>query len=212
MAVAWGEEGELQALIERCVAAARSVVTRSPPSAHVAATSTPLFPPKALGVCTWNALSLGGSRDYSASAVLSWLESLQHRSSPGAGAGAATAIKTLLLDDGWQDTETYVDFSVASDDREHGERRALKGFQCSMEWFDLDDEDGGGADPSEGGSAEVGTARRQPREGVCVELREAVRRIKARGVEKVGVWLTLCGCVRKSPRALKNLRVASVAD
>uniref|UniRef100_A0A0K3CVX5 BY PROTMAP: gi/342318945/gb/EGU10900.1/ Proteophosphoglycan ppg4 [Rhodotorula glutinis ATCC 204091] n=1 Tax=Rhodotorula toruloides TaxID=5286 RepID=A0A0K3CVX5_RHOTO len=204
LAIAWGEEGDLQTLIERCVAAARSVLS---PSTSISSPS-PLasFALKPLGACTWNALSRGGQTDYSATSLLSWLDSLRSSSSL-----AGEAIKTVLLDDGWQDTETYIDFSVGAGegDREQGERRALKSFQCSMEWFDLDesssdaDEEGKegkrtsvSLDSGYEGSPAVGRGGElpsQPREGVCVELREVVRRVKEMGVERVGVWMTLCG-------------------
>ncbi|BGP05709.1 hypothetical protein JCM10049v2_001522 [Rhodotorula toruloides] len=206
LAIAWGEEGELRTLIERCVAAARGVLSPSSSLSSSDPSSRP-YAPKPLGACTWNALSRGGSADYSATSLLSWLDSL--RSSPSS---ASRAIKTVLLDDGWQDTETYIDFSVGAGegDREQGERRALKSFQCSMEWFDLE-EDSSSADEDvkegkrtsvsldsgyEGSPAAVGRGGelpRQPREGVCVELREVMRRVKERGVERVGVWMTLCG-------------------
>ncbi|BGP29758.1 hypothetical protein JCM10296v2_001503 [Rhodotorula toruloides] len=205
LAVAWGEEGDLRTLIKRCVAGAQSVLSSS--TSVSSPTSSAPGAPKPLGACTWNALSRGGQTDYSATSLLTWLDSIQSSQAPPSIAGQA--IKVVLLDDGWQDTETYIDFSAGNEDREQGERRALKSFQCSMEWFDLDDDSSGAdEDAREGkrtsvsldsgyeGSPAVGRGAelpRQPREGVCVELREVVRRIKEKGVERVGVWITLCG-------------------
>ncbi|GEM08999.1 raffinose synthase protein Sip1, glycoside hydrolase family 36 protein [Rhodotorula toruloides] len=207
LAIAWGEEGELKTLISRCIAAARSVLTCSSYVLPAHSTTLPSAS-KPLGICTWNALSLGGSSDYSASSLLAWLDSLRSSESSSL---ASYAVKTVLLDDGWQDTETYIDFSVGAGegDREHAERRALKSFQCSMEWFDIDSDSSPSPADTEGwkrtsvslvsgyeGSPATGRREespRQPREGVCVELREVVGRVKERGVERVGVWMTLCG-------------------
>ncbi|GAA6033300.1 hypothetical protein JCM8097_006679 [Rhodosporidiobolus ruineniae] len=46
---------------------------------------------------------------------------------------------------------------------------------------------------SAGGRCGFEDVRAQAREGVCRELVDGVRRIKARGIERVGVWMTLLG-------------------
>ncbi|GAA5939184.1 hypothetical protein JCM3775_003206 [Rhodotorula graminis] len=205
-AVAWssGSPGSpsLQALLAAVGAAARSA--KSGASANV--DSRALNEPKPLALCTWNALSAEFDEPYTASSLLEWLDALLDPSTSGSPLASA-AVRTVLLDDGWQDTAPYVDFEGV--DAAHGERRALRSFQCAHAWYDLDDES-----PDEehermqraqaakklsrdsGFAASPVTRRREigePREGVCVELRDVVRRIKERGIERVGVWMTLAG-------------------
>ncbi|GAA5987926.1 hypothetical protein JCM11641_004584 [Rhodosporidiobolus odoratus] len=228
-AVAWGEEGQLQQLIASCVAAARSILLEhayEPPIAPAASSvpaSIPRTPPHPLGLCTWNALG----PSYTLSDVLSWLDSLVPASSDYNTGDArfpssqqrGAAIKTLLLDDGWQDTATYIDYSdPAVDHPERSERRALKSFGTRKGWCDIG---GTTAAPSAAPSG-AGTPRREKgahqrsdsgyglspdmslatvnledlemsREGVSAELCDAVRRVKERGIERVGVWMTILG-------------------
>ncbi|GAA5905362.1 hypothetical protein JCM8208_003831 [Rhodotorula glutinis] len=212
-AVAWssGAPGSpsLQALLAAVGAAARSA--KSGQSAKQLVEKNLVDPsalnePKPLGLCTWSALSAEFDEPYTASSLLEWLDALLDPSMSGSPLASAT-VRTVLLDDGWQDTAPYVDFDGV--DAAHGERRALRSFQCAHEWYDLDDEspdeehermqraqaakklsrDSGFAGSPVTRRREVG----EPREGVCVELRDVVRRIKERGVERVGVWMTLAG-------------------
>ncbi|GAA6054886.1 hypothetical protein JCM3770_004268 [Rhodotorula araucariae] len=208
----------LTALLANVGAAARAVASgaayTAPPALPSTATGR-LNEPKGLGLCTWNALSSEGA--YTASAVLAWLDALLDPAA--ADALVPAAAKTVLLDDGWQDVASFVDFDAR--DAAHGERLALRSFQCDLrDWYDLEprsalDEQ---ADAERARRARAQQAKKlsldsgyagspvvrrrslalveeeeTPREGVCVELRDVVRRIKERGVEKVGVWLTLAG-------------------
>ncbi|GAA5979800.1 hypothetical protein JCM10908_003050 [Rhodotorula pacifica] len=232
LAVAWGSQGHLGEVIRLAVAAARAFQTGEKVDDLLAAAedeSKDLNEPRPLGLCTWNALSGGGStsEEYTASSILDWLDGLL--SGPGGKRHdrAAGAVKTVLLDDGWQDVSTYVDFDEPVEDS-HANRKALKSFQCRREWYDLDEEEGGeanaeqevtqqqeeeearlaaaaqtGKKPSfsadsgyEGSPDAVRQLRElddEAREGTCYELRDVVRRIKAKGIERVGVWMTLCG-------------------
>ncbi|BGP45721.1 hypothetical protein JCM10450v2_001551 [Rhodotorula kratochvilovae] len=209
----------LGALLAAAGAAARATASGesyAAPSATVAAAE--LNEPKGLGLCTWNALSSTseGEGAYTASGVLAWLDALLAPSRAG-GALLPAAATTLLLDDGWQDVASFVDFSAS--DAAHGERLALRSFQCDTRgWYDLsplsdaeevEAERARRAQREKKRSLDSGYAgsppqmRRRslaleegeelPREGVCVELRDVVGRIKEKGIERVGVWLTLAG-------------------
>ncbi|GAA5849476.1 hypothetical protein JCM9279_000913 [Rhodotorula babjevae] len=209
LAYASGAPGSpsLRMLLAAVGAAARSAKSgASPKPVENLADSKDLLEPKPLALCTWNALSAEFDEPYTASSLLAWLDALLDPSTSGSPLASAAA-RTVLLDDGWQDTAAYVDFDGA--DAAHGERRALRSFQCAHAWYDLDDEspdeelermqraqaakelsrDSGFAGSPVARRREIG----EPREGVCVELREVVRRIKERGIERVGVWMTLAG-------------------
>lgn len=230
LAVAWGTQGHLQETVQLAVAAARASQTGEALPTLLAAAQDELKvvdAPKPLGVCTWNALSGGGStpEDYTASSTLEWLENLLANKG-GDDSLAAAAVKTVLLDDGWQDVSTYVDFDEPVGDT-HANRKALKSFQCRREWYDLDEEQEDEPLVAEPPQRELEEARMaqaaqrskkfsvdsgyegspdavrhlrelddEAREGTCYELRDVVRRIKATGIERVGVWMTLCGCAR----------------
>ncbi|GAA5841610.1 hypothetical protein JCM11251_004231 [Rhodosporidiobolus azoricus] len=248
LAVAWGHEGapSLPELIGRAVSAARSVLLKEPYEApsqqdfHGASIPKPL----PLGLCTWNALSQGGAEDYTLSDVLAWLDGLNlagisalNRSDLSASSFPSAAVlspahgaaKSLLLDDGWQDTASYTDLSESlaadEDDAEkaqRAERRALKSFGVKRGWYDLataapsvaasvvpsrSSTPTPGSKPSHRARTDSGYGRSPAlslasvppeeldaaREGVSAELCDAIRRIKERGVERVGVWMTLLG-------------------
>ncbi|GJN88265.1 hypothetical protein Rhopal_001230-T1 [Rhodotorula paludigena] len=198
----------LQDLVNTAVAAARSIRSGSSfgPSSS-SPLSSEVNEPKPLGACTWNSLP---AADYSATSVLSWLDSLL---SPTTSPSPlfASAMRTVLLDDGWQDVGTFVDFDAP--DQEHADRRALKSFQCGKEWDDLDsvaasdtEDEGALAAAQQHGkkfSLDSGYAGsptmpgrqlvERAREGVCEELREVVGRVKEKSIDKVGVWVTLAG-------------------
>ncbi|GAA5854795.1 hypothetical protein JCM8547_004074 [Rhodosporidiobolus lusitaniae] len=234
LAVAWGETGKLHELVSSCVAAARSSMLNEPyeaPSSSATAVAEEALttPSHALGLCTWNALG----PHYTLSDTLAWLDGLELTGTAAASTGHAAAgtlsplhgaVKTVLLDDGWQDTASYIDYS--DPEAPHSERRALRSFGVRRGFYDLG---GTTAAPSAAPSAPVsGTATpsrhsheqtkgrnrsdsgygrspdmslssvsfedlEQAREGVSAELCDTVRRIKERGVEKVGVWMTLLG-------------------
>ncbi|GAA5920224.1 hypothetical protein JCM6882_006574 [Rhodosporidiobolus microsporus] len=254
LAVAWGHEGSppLGELVASCVAAARSVLLDKPYEAPATAREEEkaaggLAPPRPLGLCTWNALSNGGETQYTLSDVLAWLDGLNLagisalHSSPSSGSGSSSgaaalspahgAVKSLLLDDGWQDTATYTDLSdgaaggEGADALKHAERRALRSFGVRRGWYDLATAAPSASasaapsrpeTPTPGGGNKQSRARsdsgygRSPdlsrslasidpedldaaREGVCAELCDAVRRVRERGVERVGVWVTVFG-------------------
>ncbi|GAA6024307.1 hypothetical protein JCM10207_009260 [Rhodosporidiobolus poonsookiae] len=220
LALAWGCASALSLLVRSCVDAARSTLSGSP--------FTPLSPapesaapdaPHALGLCTWNAL---GPR-YTLSDVLAWLDGLGAPLRPVAEGGAgAGAVRSVLLDDGWQDTASWTDLQDEGGG-ERAERRALRSFGVRRGWFDVDrtaapsapssarasrpatprpaEAEGGGGhkrtDSGYGRSPDLSLALEQlddlTREGVCEELVQAVGMIKARGVERVGVWVTAMG-------------------
>ncbi|BGP18755.1 hypothetical protein JCM10213_003046 [Rhodosporidiobolus nylandii] len=234
LAVAWGVAGQLQQLVAACVAVSRSVLvgkSYEPPAPvelrEASSTSPSGTAPLPLGVCTWNALG----PQYTLSDVLAWLDSLvlssstSHSPTPALSPLSSTgALKTLLLDDGWQDTATFVDFedTQLEEHAEHSQRRALRSFGVRKGFYDIG---GTTAPPSKVASrAETPTGSRTPqgqsrarsdsgygkspdlslasmdprdiemaREGVCAELCDALKRIKERGIERVGVWMTLLG-------------------
>ncbi|GAA5935722.1 hypothetical protein JCM1841_003649 [Sporobolomyces salmonicolor] len=211
LAAAWGIEGASspRKLIAACVAAARSTLaSRSyvPPD--------PSTPParleaQGLSLCTWNAL--GAEKGYSLSSLLQWLDVVLDPSKGGVHPRVAEAIKNgggVLLDDGWQDVGVF---------REPGsekELRGLRSFGVKEGWYDLEREGEGrkrgrerkaSEDSGWGGSPEAsfaqsegkevdGVAAREGTRGAAIwELRDAVRRVRERGVERVGVWMTLAG-------------------
>lgn len=133
VAVAWGESGSLETLVASAVAAARCVLLDEPYS-RPSALPSPVDvrkPPLPLGLCTWNALG----PSYTLSGVLTWLSSLSSISP--SSSSSASPIKALLLDDGWQDTSTFTDFSDSDRTGQHAERRALKSFGVKKGWYDI---------------------------------------------------------------------------
>lgn len=168
LVVAWGVDGELDSLIKRCVQIASNALATSIPPPPTT------FGPHGLTWCTWNALG----QDYTLSQVLSSLDAFAALPDPS----FSESIDSVLLDDGWQDTELYLDPETkrAVEDTER-DGKVLASFGVRKGWFDV--ECGLGMEDS--GYGAVGESRG--------ELGEAVRMIKERGVERVGVWMTLAG-------------------
>ncbi|GAA5872457.1 hypothetical protein JCM1840_006067 [Sporobolomyces johnsonii] len=211
LAAAWGLEGASspRELIAACVAAARSTLASRPYCPPDLSTPPARLEPQGLSLCTWNALD--AEAGYSLSALLRWLDVVLDPSKGDVHPVVAEAIKNgggVLLDDGWQDVAGF---------REPGsekELRGLRSFGVKEGWYDLEREREGGKrarerkgseDSGWGGSPEAsfaqveaeevdGAAAGEERRGtVSWELRDAVRRVRERGVERVGVWMTLAG-------------------
>lgn len=153
---------------------------------------------QALRYCTWNSLG----PQYSVKKVIKALKSFEEEGK------FARAIDTVLLDDGWQDV---------------GERpevggTGLRGFGAKKGWLDVDDlhdeEDEGAADASfsssstgamhDSGYSSMATSPKMVHQEAGVsdrglaDLKKGVDAIKASGrgnIKRVGVWLTLAGCV-----------------
>lgn len=170
-----------------------------------------------LAACTWNALNYD---HYTLSDVLPWLEGLKRPSSfssdlesqrqPHSSPLFSSALNTILLDDGWQDVVHFPDPVDPSKDR-----RGLRSFGLRPDWYDVtgsvvrDGEERGRAikaeeketrrDDSGYGIATLSASISGSEDGAVMvvqpgeELKDAVERIKRKGIEKVGVWMTLEG-------------------
>ena len=130
-------------------------------------------------LCTWNALG----PDYDLSDVVESLGEL-FKIDPS----LKSCLDTVLLDDGWQDLTI---------DGESGRRR-LFSFGARHGWMDVD---GGAAPPREpvdmrrqdSGYASPTMEELGKRTRSLDDLARGIDVIKARGIAKVGVWLTLAG-------------------
>ncbi|KAK4046881.1 hypothetical protein OIV83_005777 [Microbotryomycetes sp. JL201] len=157
--VAWGSDQQFSTLLQRCISLARNVIKTQDPFWQQLETRYPPLEPQGLQgltVCTWNALNYD---HYKESDVEQWLEGLTDETKTSAL--FSRAIETVLLDDGWQDVEVFLDTVDGSKNR-----RAVRSFEARKEW--LGHQTGRG-------------------------LKAAVDRIKAKGVKRVGVWMTLEG-------------------
>ncbi|GAA5966693.1 hypothetical protein JCM3765_007600 [Sporobolomyces pararoseus] len=105
-------------------------------------------------------------QDFTLSALLSWLDRLLSPESTSEEMIESFKRGGLMLDDGWQETKLY-----KGTDRGE-ELKGLKGFGVREGWYDLK------------GEHTVERGR---------ELKDAVDRIKAKGIERVGVWITITG-------------------
>lgn len=192
-------KGPASSLVELLAA---SVTLGRSASASDAAPTPKLEDLQALRYCTWNSLG----PQYSVKKVLKALESFEEK------AGFARAIDTVLLDDGWQDVG----------ERPKVGGTGLRGFGAKKGWLDVDEnaeEDAadGLADASfssdattpsvmqDSGYSSMATSPKMAQDdGVVVadrglaDLKSGVKAIKASGrgnIKRVGVWLTLAGCV-----------------
>lgn len=101
LAVAWGHDGEMKSLLDRCVELAKGVLSSeydqlSTPAAAAKASPT-IDSLDGLSACTWNALDY---ERYHLSDVIPWLEGLKDpKRSSKLFAGS---LENVLLDDGWQ--------------------------------------------------------------------------------------------------------------
>ncbi|GAA6021307.1 hypothetical protein JCM11491_005798 [Sporobolomyces phaffii] len=155
-----------------------SVIARAVSAARLAldpSTATRASPAREEGIerdlrdvtlCTWNALG----PDYTVSSLLSWLDAILDPSNTTCELSESFKRGGVMLDDGWQDTEIFIG-------TDGDELRGLRGFGTRKGWYDLEN------DVEEGGSEKK----------VGWELGEAVKKIKERGVERVGVWITITG-------------------
>ncbi|ORY54859.1 hypothetical protein BCR35DRAFT_355826 [Leucosporidium creatinivorum] len=122
----------------------------------------------------------------------------------------ASSLSTILLDDGWQDVVHFPDPVDPAKDR-----RGLRSFGVRPEWYDVNgsivregeergrtsktEEKDTRRDDSGYGSASMSASVSGSEDGVVMivqpgeELKDAVERIKRKGIEKVGVWMTLEG-------------------
>ncbi|KAM0792656.1 hypothetical protein ACM66B_002437 [Microbotryomycetes sp. NB124-2] len=157
--VAWGSsDDEFSTLMQRCISLARNVIKSQDSFWQQLETRYPPVEPtqelQGLTVCTWNALNYD---HYTESDVETWLTGLfdKHKTS----SLFSHAIETVLLDDGWQDVDHFLDTVDGSKNR-----RAVNSFEARQEWL-----------------------------GSSSGLKEAIGKIKAKGVKRVGVWMTLEG-------------------
>ncbi|KAK4050024.1 hypothetical protein OIO90_005214 [Microbotryomycetes sp. JL221] len=177
--VAWGQDGQFQQLLDKCKNVASNVIKRQD---RFWSELQNEFPPvndddndelQGLTVCTWNALNYD---HYKLEDVLHWLDGLldpkQTRNEL-----FSSSIDTVLLDDGWQDTEIFLDVVDQSKNR-----RAIKSFGAKREWL--------GEDLfNQCLSNEQKNEEEVKRKGLGL----AVEQIKMKGISKVGVWMTLEG-------------------
>jgi len=122
-----------------------------------------------ISLCTWNALG----PSYTLSSLLKWLRTLLSPSNTSRDLIESFKRGGVLLDDGWQDTESFGGREGGS--TWNDQLRGLKSFGVREGWFDLEEE-------FEGDRSEEGW-----------ELRECVKRVKGMGIEKIGVWITITG-------------------
>ncbi|KAL8292074.1 hypothetical protein RQP46_001540 [Phenoliferia psychrophenolica] len=194
LVVGVAKDGQLRALIDQCVETARESLGGSLSGIEEEAG------PVGLTWCTWNALG----PDYSLSKVLDSLKKFGLPASLSTDTPLFTrAIDAVLLDDGWQDVQTF------DDPFEPGRtRRGLWSFGANGSWADVADSS---ASEGEGEAAETsgtveGRRRRRQDSGFYPEadraremdeskeeLKDAVKRIKELGIENVGCWMTLAG-------------------
>ncbi|GAA5986562.1 hypothetical protein JCM5350_001372 [Sporobolomyces pararoseus] len=104
--------------------------------------------------------------DFTLTSLLSWLDRLLSPSNTSKAMIESFKRGGLMLDDGWQNTCNF------KGEDQGDELRGLKGFGVREGWYDLNHE-------------------RQVERGK--ELKDAVDRIKAKGIERVGVWITITG-------------------
>ena len=205
------QNGQLRAFIDQCVQVAREALGASFQSPNL---SEPENSPLGLTWCTWSvptfaacgssgspACSTGRNAlgpNYSLSKVLDSLEKLGLDPAASATPLFPRAIDAVLLDDGWQNVKPF------DDPFEPGrERRGLWSFGANGSWADVVDSEGEG-EAAETTATVEGRRRRRQDSGFHVEadmerdleesreeLKDAVRRIKALGIENVGVWMTL---------------------
>lgn len=122
---------------------------------------------KDLTLCTWNALG----PDFTASRVVDWLDRILSTEYTTEELIETLKRGGLMLDDGWQETDSFRGTL-------RGEPlKGLRGFGVRPGWYDFDD----------------GEAKEEREIGW--QLRDAVERIKAKGIERVGVWITITGYV-----------------
>ena len=104
--------------------------------------------------------------DFTLTSLLSWLDRLLSPSNTSEAMIESFKRGGLMLDDGWQNTCNF------KGEDQWDELRGLKGFGVREGWYDLKNE------------------RQVERGG---ELKDAVDRIRAKGIERVGVWITITG-------------------
>lgn len=155
-----------------------------PSTASSASSGTPDLPRrelKDLTLCTWNALG----QDFTLSQLLEWLDKMLSPSNTTEELIESFKRGGLMLDDGWQETGIF-EGSCWGDPL-----KGLKGYGVREGWYDLERE---GVNKEEKGW----------------ELKDAVRRIREKGIEKIGVWITITGyvLVRFLPRAYEDAHLA----
>ncbi|KDE03829.1 hypothetical protein MVLG_05713 [Microbotryum lychnidis-dioicae p1A1 Lamole] len=164
-----GVEGDLEELVAECVETAKKALGGDLDQAMVKIPSPMAQFPQGVRVCTWNALGLAA---YKLSDVLKWLDSLL---SPSTSSPLfAASLDTILLDDGWQDIKQA---SWQHGGRHGHPQQTLHSFGVRPSWYD------------------VGSALNTPVSNSIAspELTNAVKRIKAKGIQRVGVWMTIAG-------------------
>lgn len=191
--VAWGpadasqidSDGGFSNLLNRCTTLARNLIKNEDPFWRELELQ---YPPvdvdesslQSLSVCTWNALNYD---HYKLSDVERWLDDLKD---PKVSSDLfASAVETVLLDDGWQDVDVFRDVVDGSKDR-----RAVRSFGVKREWLG-EVVDAEGTTPSD--SVDEAVAVNADVVVMGNELRNVVQRIKSKGIKRVGVWMTLEG-------------------
>ncbi|SCV72336.1 BQ2448_3873 [Microbotryum intermedium] len=183
--VGQGVDGELEELVAECIKTAKKELGVDLAQALVNSPESTAESSQGVRVCTWNAL---GMQSYKLSDVLKWLDVLlsPSKSSPL----FAASLDTVLLDDGWQDIKQ-------APGRPGRLQQTLHSFGVRPSWYDVHSDASQPSSPSpnrDSGygatsplSASVSNVTASP------ELTDAVQRIKAKGIQRVGVWMTIAG-------------------
>jgi len=167
------EDDDFNDLIKLAIESAReslypestSTSTPAPPKQVIPSSSSST---KDLVLCTWNALG----PDFTLSGLLSWLDKILSPKYTSKDMIETFKRGGLMLDDGWQDTENF------KLDNGQDDWRGLRGFGVRKGWYDLEEE-------------LTSSSSRTKSRGW--ELTEAVKKIKLKGIERVGVWITITG-------------------
>ncbi|SGZ08560.1 BQ5605_C030g10802 [Microbotryum silenes-dioicae] len=165
-----GVDGDLEKLVAECVKVAENTLSGDLDQAMVKAPKE-AEPSQGVRVCTWNAL---GYQAYKLSDVLKWLDVLL---SPSTSSPLfAASLDTVLLDDGWQDIKQ-------APGRPGRTQQTLHSFGVRSTWYDVASD-----------ARQSSTSNTSPSDlAASPELADAVKQIKAKGIQRVGVWMTIAG-------------------